>query len=119
MSKTPPSELTTAKELNGSPIDWIMNNNKLLELIDYAKDESLPEHIIDNIKDHSLDEETDCIQLLICKVKPFIWGMQKTIVDGIASKTKFGLFNNLPTVQEMAEHGDSCEKKHPYCPLYY
>lgn len=96
-----------------------MNNKKLTELIDYAKDESLPDHIIENIKEHSLDEETDCIQLLICKTKPFIWGMQKAIIDGIIGKAKLGLFSNLPSMHEVTEHGDSCEKKHPYCPLHY
>lgn len=96
-----------------------MNNNYISDILLDAKNETLPDHIIEYIKERSVDEETDCIQLLICKTKPFIWGMQKAVTDGIAAKGAIGLFSHLPSINEVADYGDSCEKQHPYCVMYY
>lgn len=111
--------MTAAKNLDGTPLDWLMNNTRLTDVIAYSKDESLPNNLIEQIKERSTDEETDCIQLLICKTKPFIWGMQRAIVNGVSAKGKDGFYANLPTIHEFADHGDVCEKKHPYCSLFY
>ncbi|XP_045479645.1 uncharacterized protein LOC123684430 [Harmonia axyridis] len=100
----------------GSPLDWIREKPEIKSKMSYMTNPDLPNDIVEYIKERSLDENTDCIQLLICKTAPFIWGMQKSLKDenskvsGIAA-----LFQYLPTSEEFLSNGDRCEKLHPYC----
>lgn len=119
MSKAPPSELTSARDLNGTPLEWIMDNSEVVGLLEHAKNNSLPNKIVNYIKERSLDEDTDCIQLLICKISPFVWGMQKAVGENNNRKGNGILFEHLPTADDVANNGDICEKKHPYCIIHY
>ncbi|KAF5302165.1 hypothetical protein FQR65_LT08588 [Abscondita terminalis] len=122
LSRPVPSQLTAARKLNhGTPYDWIINNSHVSDILGTAKHSDLPSNIVEYIKDRGLDEETDCLQLLICKSTPLIWGMQKTVNSSIDDipKGKAALFANLPSIQEFADYGDLCENKHPYCTIYY
>ncbi|KAK5643669.1 hypothetical protein RI129_007514 [Pyrocoelia pectoralis] len=122
LSKPPPSQLTEARKLKaGTPYDWVLNNSNLADIIESAKQDDLPENIVNYIKERGLEEDTDCIQLLLCKAAPLIWGMQKTVNSSHENmpKGKAVLFANLPTLEEFADYGDICEKKHPYCLIYY
>ncbi|KAJ8945411.1 hypothetical protein NQ314_009249 [Rhamnusium bicolor] len=93
----------------------------VVDYISSAKDHKLPEMVIEYIKERSLDEDTGCIQLLICKSSPFIRNMQKSINDRSSNSTKGykALFAYLPTVEEVSENGDSCEIKYPYCSILF
>lgn len=102
-------------------MEWMLNNSNVVDMLSDIKDKDLPINIVEYIKERGLDEDTDCIQLLVCKTAPLIWGMQKTINSTTkeAVKGRKALYSNLPTVEEFAENGDACEKKHPYCLIYY
>lgn len=121
LSKPSPPELIHARELpSGTPLDWISKNTALADIIEAAKDPELPENLITNIKDQTSDEETGCIQLLLCKSSPLLWGMQRAI-NGSAPKEEAtgtsAMFKYLPNLDELAEHGDKCEEKFPTCYL--
>ncbi|KAB0799105.1 hypothetical protein PPYR_06985 [Photinus pyralis] len=122
LSKPPPSQLTEARRVkDGTPYDWVLNNSNLAHILESAKGDDLPENVVGYIKDQALEEDTDCIQLLLCKASPLIWGMQRTVNSSHENvpKGKAALFANLPTLDEFADYGDTCEQKHPYCLIYY
>ncbi|PSN49101.1 hypothetical protein C0J52_13635 [Blattella germanica] len=69
------------------------------------------------------DEESGCIQLLVCKSSPFVWGMQRS-VRALLSKEQDRarrltpiqrMYNHLPSVKEVTEVGDHCEHRFPAC----
>jgi hypothetical protein len=98
----------------GSPLDWMMSSPQVIRMFSHIKDKNLPDHIIMYIKERALDEDTDCVQLLVCKGAPFIWGMQK-VLDNSTVKGAKSLYAHLPSLDEVVEHADLCDKKHPYC----
>lgn len=81
-----------------------------------------------------IEGETDCIKLLLCKVKPFIWAMQKAVIkkiddqqdapdeDDKAKKTahsrKAILFKYLPDINEFKNNGMECEEKYNRCKIF-
>lgn len=95
----------------------MLNNKNVMGLIDYIKDNQLPNYVVAHIKEHSMDEETDCIQLLMCKTAPFVWGMQKALERNVSKEFRKSeiMYSFLPTLDEVSKHGDQCERKHPYC----
>ncbi|KAJ8922888.1 hypothetical protein NQ315_007924 [Exocentrus adspersus] len=113
-----PSRITYEKKTDtGSLFDWVLSNTAVEDLLTNAQDEKLPEKVIEYVKDRSLDEDSGCIQLLICKSAPFISKMQKSIKERSRNSTLgySALYKYLPTVEEVSDHGDDCEKKFPYC----
>lgn len=93
-----------------------------MDLLAYAKDRDLPMQIINYIKERSLDEETDCLQLLICKSSPFIWGMQRSLMpkkDQPKEKRKRKgvevMLEFMPSFEEVAQNSEQCDRKHPFC----
>lgn len=121
-SLSKPTQLIEARKMNeGTPLDWILTHANAAQIIEAAKDHNLPNQMVEYVKERDLDEDTDCVQLLICKSAPFIWGMQKTLntSNDKSSKGPQILYNNLPTVDQVAEHEETCESKHPYCLIYY
>ncbi|KAJ3630560.1 hypothetical protein MTP99_011752 [Tenebrio molitor] len=108
-------QITEARGMrSGSPLDWMMSSPQVIRMFSHIKDKSLPDHIIMYIKERALDEDTDCVQLLVCKGAPFIWGMQK-VLDNSTVKGAKSLYAHLPSLDEVVEHADLCDKKHPYC----
>lgn len=108
-----------AKE--GTPLDWMMSTTQVIQLFENIKDKGLPQEIIMYIKERSLDEDTGCVQLLVCKSAPFVWGMQKVLDRSTNRTTKKGfksMYGYLPTLEEVIDHGDACDKKHPYCLIH-
>ncbi|XP_075977134.1 uncharacterized protein LOC142977244 [Anticarsia gemmatalis] len=111
------------------PTMWILNKNsrKLQDLLTAAKNASLPETIDDIIQGQGTDEETSCIRLLVCKVTPFIYRMQKTVfgnedekMNGGFSKEVRGsaaMYRHLPTAEEINARNDICEQQHKDCNL--
>jgi hypothetical protein len=80
-----------------------------------------------------IEGETDCIKLLLCKLKPFIWAMQKAVIKKIdhqdtvdeddheAKKIhsrKAVLFKYLPDLNEFKNNGMECEDKYNRCKIF-
>lgn len=103
----------------GTLYDWMMNNSHVTSLIGKIKDRELPEHIINHIKEQSLDEESDCVQLLVCKITPFLWGMQESLDQKEIGKGVNSFYANLPSLEEVTLYGDACDGKHPFCFIDY
>lgn len=107
----------------GTPLDWILQNpNKnIKELITLAKDPQLPDKLLEYLKERTTDEQTGCVQLLICKTSPFLWGMQKALEEKNSPRQKaIGasvMLKHMPTADEVAAFGDICESKFPSCIL--
>lgn len=103
------------------PFDWLINNERLSDAIKISKESDLPDKINEYIKERSLDEESGCIQLLICKISPFIWAMQRTLntKDEFKMKGEPALSQFMPNLEEVADNSDECEEKYPYCLIHY
>ncbi|CAH0561028.1 unnamed protein product [Brassicogethes aeneus] len=115
---TSPSELTQARYSPGTPFDWLLGNSRVANLLTYTNDKNLPNQVIEYLKENSLDEETGCLQLLVCKGSPFIWNMQKALKNSgneTVPKGPKAMFAHLPSIEEVADYGDRCERRHPYC----
>lgn len=114
-------ELTHARTVKqGTPLDWLMSTTQVIQLFEDIKDRGLPQQVVMYIKERSLDEETGCVQLLVCKGAPFVWGMQK-VLDRSTNETTKGfksMYTYLPTLEEVIEHADACDRKHPYCSIH-
>ncbi|KAJ8945426.1 hypothetical protein NQ318_009882 [Aromia moschata] len=93
ISLKPPSQITKGRrsEVRQSLFDWVVNKEGISEIMSDVKDENLSSKVIEYIKERSLDEDTGCIQLLLCKSTPFIRKMQKSISDRGSSNGKEGL----------------------------
>lgn len=126
MSRPQPSILTHGRSIRpGTPLDWILENpnSKIKELITLAKDPKLPEKIIEFLKDKSQGENTDCVQLLVCKTTPFLWGMQRALEDKeTPNRSATGatrMMKYLPSRKEFVDFGDECEDQFRDCVLNY
>jgi len=78
--------------------------------------------------------EADCVLLMLCKMKPFIWGMQKAINDKIIggsddevpagkqqqqqSDWRNVFFRFLPSFEEFKNNGSECEASYKACKLF-
>lgn len=75
--------------------------------------------------------DADCVLLLLCKLKPFVWNMQKAIDERIvgdvkerAEKSKENkdrmniFFKFVPTIEEFKINGAECEKNYLSCKLF-
>lgn len=75
------------------------------------------------IKEQSA-EETICIQLLVCKITPFVNKMQEAVFsqkDSKVDKKLHGaafMYQHLPTPEEINDKNDVCERKYKDCKLY-
>ncbi|EFA01551.1 hypothetical protein TcasGA2_TC007112 [Tribolium castaneum] len=118
LSRPSVPQLTEARATReGSPLDWMMGSPEVIRMFSHIKDKELPNHIVMYIKERSLDEDSDCVQLLVCKSAPFVWGMQK-VLDGNTNSSVKGtksLYAYLPSLEEVIDYADDCDKKHPYC----
>lgn len=77
--------------------------------------------------------DTDCILLLLCKLKPLLWNMQKAVnnvivgdakkpVDEGKSKEKDdrtnAFFKFLPSSEDFINNGMECEESFKTCKLF-
>ncbi|KAJ9600747.1 hypothetical protein L9F63_001102 [Diploptera punctata] len=118
------------QETKGTPVSWILDNPsaQMGNLLKRAQDEFLPDKVIRSIQDRYSDDESGCIQLLVCKTSPFVWGMQKSVralLRGNQEDRKGWnrltpiqiMYNDLPSVKEITEYGDNCEDRFPTCKI--
>lgn len=97
-----------------------------------VNDKELPSKLISAVGEMNYrNGETDCLMMLICKLKPIFWGMQKTIKDRllgedveVTSKTSTMTNENnvfykfLPSIEEYQNNGYECEKAFKSCKLF-
>jgi len=122
----------------GTPIDWLLDNpsETLSELLKNAQDKNLPENIVKMINtilpaDNFNSENIDCVRLLVCKMAPFLWEMQRGVQTRIDSRKAntppsmnnddYGVnsfFRYLPDGKEFKLHGDACEERYKNCNIY-
>lgn len=77
--------------------------------------------------------DVDCVLLLLCKMKPFVWNMQKAINDKIvgdgkqqsnedvnsenADRTNI-FFKFVPSIEDFTNNGMECEENYKTCKLF-
>jgi hypothetical protein len=81
--------------------------------------------VIRAIQERYTDDETGCVQLLVCKSSPFVRGMQRAVrallnneedAKGWGSLTPLQrMYSDLPSVDEVTDNGDQCEDRFPVC----
>lgn len=121
---------------DGTPIDWILNNpnENLGNLLKQIRDNKLPQYLIEMVeKIEGKQGDGDCVKLLLCKSAPFIWGMQKAIIeriDGVLAddadnevilkkKDRMSqMFKHIPELDEFKIHGDACELRYSKCIIF-
>ncbi|XP_021928943.1 uncharacterized protein LOC110834270 isoform X2 [Zootermopsis nevadensis] len=128
-SQTASGRSSYNEELEGSPVSWILDNPtvQLRDLLNRAQDQELADEVIRIIQERYTDEETGCIQVLVCKSSPFVRGMQKAVrallnneedTKGWSRLTPIQrMYSDLPTMQEVIENGDQCEDRFPVCQI--
>lgn len=125
---------TSRSDVKFSPLDWILENKNVIftKLLDDVRDKNLNIQLVKMIEDHESEiGEGDCIKLLMCKITPFLWSMQKSINDRVMGKVEETneqnatetlsaqtLFHYLPDWKEFKDHGDACEEKYVACNIY-
>lgn len=75
--------------------------------------------------------DADCVLLLLCKLKPFVWNMQKAINEKIvgAENQRVDERNNevnrmnvffkfVPSLEEFKSNGMDCEDTYKTCQLF-
>ncbi|KAL1131871.1 hypothetical protein AAG570_011482, partial [Ranatra chinensis] len=97
-------------------------------LLAMAQERSLPDRLIEGLRENS-PVETDCVQLLVCKVGPFMWAMQAALGHQPTKpeeRTQWSsmtpverMFAQMPSMEELTEHGTDCEMKYPSCRIRY
>uniref|UniRef100_A0A182Y823 Uncharacterized protein n=1 Tax=Anopheles stephensi TaxID=30069 RepID=A0A182Y823_ANOST len=85
-----PAEANGSEKPNPNPLEWLLRNpsKRFRVLLDQVQNTDLAERLdreLDQL-DRYAPEDTDCIRLLMCKVKPFIWKMQNVVRDQILVK---------------------------------
>jgi hypothetical protein len=81
--------------------------------------------VIRAVQERYTDEESGCIQLLVCKSSPFVRGMQRAVralLNNQEGEKDWGtltpvqrMYSDLPSVNEVTEDGDQCEDRFPAC----
>nr|CAH7759519.1 unnamed protein product [Callosobruchus chinensis] len=118
-ANTPPTQRSAPNQEDA--YETMMKNPDVAETFEYAIDRDLVENVIEYVKERSLDEETGCLQLLICKSRPFFRRMQQIIAARRGNSTESfqdPMYGYFPNVEEVADYADTCEKRHPYCNIW-
>ena len=76
-------------------------------------------------------DDADCVLLLLCKLKPFIWSMQKVVNEKIVGaesqpsdkkssekNSMDAFFRFVPSREEFSSNGVDCEDTYTACKLY-
>lgn len=99
-----------------------------------VRDRELPNKVISVVEAmNSKPGEADCVLLLLCKLKPFVWSMQKAIDTRIVGEPKQWVddvnkqepldrmsvfFKYVPSLDEFQNNGSECEENYPKCKLF-
>uniref|UniRef100_A0A182LRK7 DUF937 domain-containing protein n=1 Tax=Anopheles culicifacies TaxID=139723 RepID=A0A182LRK7_9DIPT len=136
--ETEPSQTNESQKPGSTPLEWLLRNpsKRFRVLLDQVQNTDLAERLdreLDQL-DRYAPEDTDCIRLLMCKVKPFIWKMQTVVRDQILVKGQRqptdsdqskgspsgeeilkGIHENLPSQEEFQRHSKLCEQQFRHC----
>lgn len=91
-----------------------------------VRDHELPNKLITMVEqlNHKAGD-VDCVLMLLCKLKPFVWGMQKAVDtrikrDDVApDANRLGqFFKFVPSVEEFRNNGEECEESYRTCKLF-
>lgn len=100
-----------------------------------VRDRELPNKLISMVQqmNHKADD-ADCVLLLLCKLKPFVWGMQKAVDERIEADGGRKRRNNddvqpdvdhnniffkfIPSAEEFKNNGVECEESYRTCKLF-
>ncbi|XP_066150850.1 uncharacterized protein [Euwallacea fornicatus] len=79
--------------------------------------DQIGDKIISYIRERSSEEESGCVQLLVCKLNPFLRAMQKTLKDikEDQQSRSFNLFYHFPKGKDIAKQNESCENEMKSC----
>ncbi|KAG7155415.1 uncharacterized protein LOC121855064 [Homarus americanus] len=111
-----------------SMLSWILRRNpfKIDAMLSEAQDPELPRTIIEKLVETTGDD-TACLQLLVCKMSPVVWGVQRSVKQSAQARAMDqdapdqGLFqtlySSLPELDDFMEFSASCEHQFPACPL--
>ncbi|KAI4498871.1 hypothetical protein M0802_006046 [Mischocyttarus mexicanus] len=98
------------------PLKFILQNNqndKMKILLDEARNEALPDRLIDTIDGF----DSACIRLLLCKTSIVIRSVQESLKNkksnGIGSFTAW-----FPSKEDFERNSDECEDKYTDCRLF-
>ena len=99
-----------------------------------VRDHNLPNKLISLVEGMNIKAgDADCVLLLLCKLKPFVWSMQKAISEKIVGdKTERNdesnqkkttdrmsiLFRFVPSLEEFRNNGMECEENYFQCKLF-
>jgi hypothetical protein len=114
-----------------------LNNptEKFKNLLQDVRDAQLTPRLIEMVEEFEYNSgDADCLKLLICKMNPFVGGMQKALNDRL-EKRNIGedpnskdtenltqmkvLFKYLPNMTDFNLNGNLCEDKFTNCKLYH
>ncbi|KAF0291435.1 hypothetical protein FJT64_010443 [Amphibalanus amphitrite] len=117
-------ESNTVESRSGAALlDWLMDENvgHLSAIVQRAQQPSLPKTMIESLIDRT-GNDTACVQLLICKMSPVVWGAQSAVKQSFAARSVDGsLFESfyqfLPSMTDFERYSESCEGQFPACPL--
>ncbi|KAK7082745.1 hypothetical protein SK128_015014 [Halocaridina rubra] len=76
------NEIPETRSRGSHMFSWLFNNDrtKVENMLREAQDPSLPKHMIEKLVSKTGDS-TACVQLLICKMSPVIWGIQGKVKE--------------------------------------
>lgn len=98
------------------------------------RDRELPNKLISMVQQMNYKtSDTDCILLLLCKLKPFVWSMQKAVNEKIVGDAKSSsdgdndkphvdrlnvFFKFVPSLEDFMNNGMDCEDSYHSCKLF-
>ncbi|CAG9764152.1 unnamed protein product [Ceutorhynchus assimilis] len=75
--------------------------------------QSLTEYVMEYVKERLDDDKNGCVQLLICKIAPFVWKMQNYFFNNDTnSENENIIFSFLPSRAELLEQSQACGNKY-------
>ncbi|XP_071521859.1 uncharacterized protein [Panulirus ornatus] len=111
-----------------SMLEWVLGGNplKVEALLQEAQDPGLPRTIIEKLV-RATGDDTACLQLLVCKVSPLVWGLQRTVKNSAQARAMDPdvpqkgilqtMYDSLPELDDFVVFSESCERQFPACPL--
>ncbi|XP_049542783.1 uncharacterized protein LOC125955684 [Anopheles darlingi] len=141
------SSTTTSPASGFNPLEWVLRNpsKRFRVLLEQVQGTDLTEHLereLEHLNQYG-PADTDCIRLLMCKIKPFIRKMQYVVRDQIVppptggttnqqrpqqqqqstttpgppsgGEILDGIYHNLPTADEFLQQSERCDQQFRHC----
>ncbi|XP_063845842.1 uncharacterized protein LOC135091802 [Scylla paramamosain] len=121
------NEIPESRDSKTSVLSWFMRGDpaKMDAMLREAQDPGLPRAIIQKLQ-RATGDDTACVQLLVCKLSPVVWGLQRSVAVSQARSRDpdtppMGLmqtlYEALPPLNTFVNFSESCEHQFPKCPL--